>query len=1117
MSDLKRRRTNSVVNFKSEVLSNSSITESTNGSSQSHFGSSSGSGEGDENGFKPGYIIHVKVWNFTTYTYGEFNLSPTLNMIIGPNGTGKSTLVSAICLGLGGRIDLIKRKNLKSMIKSGFNESTIQITLKGKEPNVNHLIERKFTERESKWKVNNRKSDEKSVRKLVQSFNIQLDNLCHFLPQERVAEFAGLSPEKLLLETERTIGGGNSLLSMHEDLIRNDNEREQLKLKLTTQESQYKDLLESRDRLQEDAQKYQDYQAKTKDLENHIKLIPYAQIQDLKLEQKHLKKERDRAKKALEKFSLDSKPIDEQLTEFKKSDKQAREEMEAIGAEKVEASKQLASLVNLTTTHREKIKELKHSIGLLKTRSARKLQELENFKKERDELKLKIEAEFPEATASTLDDEDHINSLKESRDSIHDELSDVKSQIEELEYMLRPKKLQFEKYKQQKQELEQRLTSNDKLDVIRRNVASNRNAQSHDLIINSLEAHKLLRKQYPTLQGKYFECPVVSCEIKDNRYAKYIEKIIDNNTLWGFSFDKRQNYDEINNIVFKKYNVPMRVTSAPALRSRIRPESLKDFGFDGYLSDFISGPPQVLNMLNEVSNLNNIPVSLKPLSEQQLNKLLEDEDGQGGYFKKFLSGDSLFTIGKSKYGNRQLFSYHEKVWPASFFHSDSSTVTEHTKQQIEGEIQAINRSLQGILAEVETHTDKLRERKALSREVADRLDGTTNQIEEILKLKNLKNTLIQRLESKNAQIKKVESESKRDLTDKIHQVEAKIKQKFQQISEVELEISKLASKISDLSIKFCHSQFFSLEWENKVITATHVLGSLDEYKEQLKQNFLEAKAKYDEIKKSDAAKKIQEQSASYTAEERVVLGTLAAQYVDSNTLTEIIIRNKIKLIEEERSLMSTADQSSMELLRRKLQEIEFAEREIPILRSKLQQLNERIDTIQKVWEPQLVELVLKISQTFRERFTSVASDGQVEIGKADRFKDWKLQILVKFRENSELKILDHQSQSGGERAVSTIFFIMSLQGLTDAPFRVVDEINQGMDPKNEKMAHRYLVHTACTGNSSQYFLVTPKLLTGLYYHPSMTIHCIYTDTKKEGTESKPVGFLDFAKRKSIRV
>ncbi|KAI4215610.1 MAG: hypothetical protein LQ351_002079, partial [Letrouitia transgressa] len=50
---------------------------------------------------RPGSIVRVRLTNFVTYTAVEFSPGPSLNMVIGPNGTGKSTLVCAICLGLG--------------------------------------------------------------------------------------------------------------------------------------------------------------------------------------------------------------------------------------------------------------------------------------------------------------------------------------------------------------------------------------------------------------------------------------------------------------------------------------------------------------------------------------------------------------------------------------------------------------------------------------------------------------------------------------------------------------------------------------------------------------------------------------------------------------------------------------------------------------------------------------------------------------------------------------------------------------------------------------------------------------------------------------------------------
>ena len=99
---------------------------------------------------------------------------------------------------------------------------------------------------------------------------------------------------------------------------------------------------------------------------------------------------------------------------------------------------------------------------------------------------------------------------------------------------------------------------------------------------------------------------------------------------------------------------------------------------------------------------------------------------------------------------------------------------------------------------------------------------------------------------------------------------------------------------------------------------------------------------------------------------------------------------------------------------------------------------------------------------------------------------------------------------------------MSLQSLTRSPFRVVDEINQGMDPRNERLVHKRMVGIACgvldgvsqsngsrrdgeeededsgsengvarqSRGGSQYFLITPKLLHNLTYERGMRVLCI---------------------------
>ena len=44
------------------------------------------------------------------------------------------------------------------------------------------------------------------VEQLVAGLGIQVSNLCQFLPQEKVTDFARMSPQELLENTEKAVG-----------------------------------------------------------------------------------------------------------------------------------------------------------------------------------------------------------------------------------------------------------------------------------------------------------------------------------------------------------------------------------------------------------------------------------------------------------------------------------------------------------------------------------------------------------------------------------------------------------------------------------------------------------------------------------------------------------------------------------------------------------------------------------------------------------------------------------------------------------------------------------------------------------------------------------------------
>lgn len=200
--------------------------------------------------FQHGAIVYVKVANFVTYEKAEFYPGPNLNMIIGPNGTGKSSLVCAICLGLGSSpAQLGRATQVGEFVKHNMTEATIEIALQGPKGKGNYIIRSQIIREDSsrQWWLNGKRSNLKAVKSLVEKLSIQIDNLCQFLPQEKVAEFSALSPSELLVQTQRA-AAPPEVLEQHEELkklrkaelvlvARNDTAGQELRIHETRQQN----------------------------------------------------------------------------------------------------------------------------------------------------------------------------------------------------------------------------------------------------------------------------------------------------------------------------------------------------------------------------------------------------------------------------------------------------------------------------------------------------------------------------------------------------------------------------------------------------------------------------------------------------------------------------------------------------------------------------------------------------------------------------------------------------------------------------------------------------------------------------------------------------------------
>ena len=126
-----------------------------------------------------------------------------------------------------------RAKDPGEFVKHGCTEATIEIEL-ARSPSRqrrNQVICRTIKREGNKslFSVNGVSASRGQVLKLAQSFSIQIDNLCQFLPQDKVSEFAALTPVDLLSSTQRAAAGAD-MIKFHDDLKKLRTEQKRLQL-----------------------------------------------------------------------------------------------------------------------------------------------------------------------------------------------------------------------------------------------------------------------------------------------------------------------------------------------------------------------------------------------------------------------------------------------------------------------------------------------------------------------------------------------------------------------------------------------------------------------------------------------------------------------------------------------------------------------------------------------------------------------------------------------------------------------------------------------------------------------------------------------------------------------
>ncbi|KAK3311361.1 SMC5-like protein [Chaetomium strumarium] len=1045
-----------------------------------------GNGPTPNSGFHPGAIVRVKVRNFVTYQEAEFFLGPNLNMVIGPNGTGKSSLVCAICLGLGYSSSVLGRASaFGEFVKHGNEEAEIEVELQRKPEHAENYVVGLCIRREDnsrKFTINGQRVSHKEVQKLMRSLRIQIDNLCQFLPQDKVAEFAALTPIELL---EKTLHA-----AAPEEMINWRNQlKEYFKLQKETEHSGEKireelRKMEARQQvLQADVEKLRERKAIQEEIDYLNKLRLVVKYYDARRKFKEAKARKTEAEHSLKRLHKSVAPA-----------------LQAVNKKQEYQSK-----IKLVVTDRQ------HRLQAAEAAADAAINQVEAAQAKCQDMLVKKQAETDSFTTKRSNVADLRRKLTDLEAKYRGappkfDAAEWNIKIREQGHLQRAKEAEFAVVEEEMRRLHlQRAENRQEIARLQSSVTELESQQGQLLAqltrINSdvAKGWAWLKDNQGAFEKEVFGPPMLTCSVKDKRYTDLVQSMLQADDFLCFTAQTKEDHRKLSDQFYGKMGLSVTIRSCltpyNAFRPPIPKEQLSSLGFDGYVSDYLDGPEPVLAMLCSEKRVHASAVALRDIPDEQFERVRQTES-----LTQFAAGRKLYRITRRReYGPEAASARVTRFGNGRFWADQPVDVAEKT--ELLQRIEELETRQQALGEEYTTAGEKHR---GLGAEIAA-IERKRHELGEAKKELQREYTAWQGLPDKIEAAKRTLGQAEEELMackDRVFELEKRLDQAALDKAKAILHHHKQLDGIRKARYALLEAQVLLMEAESDVGVLKAKNSEITRQLEEERRRLDDAKAEQEEQKaiaehcKVDALSVITEENQnelSTKAKERTVEDVDQSIQVEKAKLEVIHASNPTALEEYERYAAKIererANQANQE--------------------SRMAELNARIHDVKSRWEPKLDELVSQINDAFSYNFEQISCAGEVGVHKDEDFEKWAIEIKVKFRENETLQRLDQHRQSGGERAVSTIFYLMALQSMAQAPFRVVDEINQGMDPRNERMVHERMVEVACREHTSQYFLITPKLLSGLRYDERMRVHTIVSGEHVDERGTEKMNFANF--------
>jgi chromosome segregation ATPase len=916
--------------------------------------------------------------------------------------------------------------------------------------------------------LNGKPVKQAEVKDFTKNINIGVDNLCQFLPQEKVADFVKMGPKDLLENTEKA-AGDNQLYEDHVKLREMTRNKKQL--------SKEKKQMEEKTRTEENVNRRAEQEVQRlkerKEAEAKVKVLnlkkPWCEFEEKRIEFVEEKKtlEELQRKKAIAQKKIEpfKKHYESLIKEFNKQENEMKAKKQAVRNTIPRQSNIVKEIRKVTETTNAKKDEFSSKLHEFERRQ----EDIKRIKQDIRNTEVGLEKMREEDVLTQLMGEvdaklknhiQKISGLEGRKDQLRDNANNIKGKIEDC-----------------RERLKRMDTFEKRCELLR-----SRNLQAHRGLEIYFKIRNRFRKQvYPPI--------MTVIDVKEPVFAKYVEACIPKRDLFAFVCEDGEDMKMFSReLETNRVRCALIMAPSPDIEftPRFHHRDIKSLGFARFVSELYTAPEAVQNYLYNQYRHQDVPVAgdNKHFTPSQIQA--SQDRGIGLFF----ANERRYNSSQSRYDNSFILTQDLIQNPTNLTIMREESGVERERQKI-ADLEEELKLIDDKVKEVDDQIKILKEDNR--RRIQEEKRGLQGELEEV-------QTAKKKLQLKKAELKKKETST----FDK----EAELRQ----IKSIVTEAGKKLMQLLKDSVKMGKETVRLIEEHFKMQVVNRIL---DEKKSRTEISWRNAQKSLSSLTQALSEQETRVDTCKTTAKKyrEAAVRSLEAQGYKMNgnqlpdevkekfdSLPETLVELQAEISALNAKIQGMGDEwnnQAEEDYNRRSEEIRANKARIEDLGFHLQQIESEMSIIKLRWLTPLNSMIAKINKSFSESMKSLGYAGEVTLrGEDDNFEEYGIVVRVKYRDDEDVQELSAFTQSGGERSVATVIYMMALQELTSVPFRAVDEINQGMDSTNERKVFNLIVKNA-VNNSSQYFLLTPKLLKGLAYPDKIEVHDIYNGSEVE--------------------